>query len=95
MDSVKTSPRASRFRRIVLLFIVLLTTAMIFKRLFAFTITDASAPYPLRLLATAEPSTLLLLTLVLLVMLLVGVRRESHHGRGHVDQTRDERHEVV
>lgn len=95
MDLDKTTLHASRLRRIVLLFILLLTAGMIVKRMFGSVIKDPEAPYPLRLLATAEPSTLLLLTLVLLVMLLVGSRRGTTEKRGSADQSHDERHEAI
>lgn len=75
--------RAFTLRPLVKLMIIVLSGIVLLDRLSSPHQALQDAPYPLSLLATAEPSTLFLLILVLLLMVLVG--RDTRPPREHGD----------
>lgn len=84
MQNIRFFRRGAGVRRLAVLLIVLLSAYLIFSP--APHLEIAELPYPLYLFTAAEPSTLLLLTLVILLMVLVGRvdrqhTRESRRGR--------------
>lgn len=77
--------RAFSLRLLAKLMIILLSGIVLLDRLSSPRAALIDAPYPLRLLATAEPSTLLLLILVLALLVLVGRDKKApdEHGIPH------------
>lgn len=74
MPNLRLSSRSIRTRQLVILLIALLSIFILFTPYLG--VESAQLPYPFYLFTNAQPSTLLLLTLVILLIMLVGRSKE-------------------